>query len=67
MLPIPLFLFEGVLPTAVGELARERGMPPFEIRDVGLLLGTLAQSNRRFEGGPLNASVPSGTSPGVVR
>lgn len=58
MLPIPLFLFKDVC----YELARERwqdteGMPPFEIRDLGLLLAALAQRYQRFEGQPLYPSV----------
>ncbi len=58
VLPIPLFLFKDVC----YELARENwqdteGMPPFEVRDLGLLLGTLAQPYQRFEGKPLYPSV----------
>ena len=58
MLPIPLFLFRDVC----YELARENwhdteGMPPFEVRDLGLLLGTLAQPYQRFQGSPLYPSV----------
>lgn len=58
MLPIPLFLFKDVC----YELARERwqeaeGMPPFEIRDLDLLLAALAQPYQRFEGQPLYPSV----------